>query len=210
MALSVSTLAQYPRFSLGLDLGIERNFRKDQRYFTLHNTMHGDFHIMKKEGLRFSFGYGSKGKFRNGLTAVAAGSSTNPQQLTYTNNATMRLRQLTVAWKHYFKGEPSLEEGWNLYGTAGFGLLMGEVTNVYSRAIDTTQYLVPVKEGNARFKRLGLDLSLGWEKHLSADFYFFSEARLLVPSPGYPSEYLLVNDNAPFAAVFCGGLRILF
>ena len=203
-------MAQYPRFSLGLDLGIERNFRKEQRYFTLHNTMHGDFHITKKDGVRFSFGYGSKGNFKNKLLAEAAVSSTTPQQLTYTNKATMRLRQITIGWKHYLKGEPVLEEGWSLYGTAGFRLLMGEVTNVFSTTIDTSQYLVPVKEGKANFKRLGLDLSLGWEKHLSADFYFFTEARFLVPSPGYPSEYLLVNDNAPFAGIFCGGLRILF
>lgn len=202
--------AQYPSFSISTDLGLMRNFPKGQRFLAFHNTIRTDFHLAMKDGIQVSFGYSTAGKYNNAVTATAPDPGTVPQTLDYTNNAKMRIRQLTVSWKHYLKGHPQAETGWNLYGCAGFGLLMGWVDNTASRNIDTVQYRLPVKSGNANFKRVTLDLALGWEKSLGADFYFYSEARVSVPSPGYPSPYLLVNDHAPFTAVVCGGLRILF
>ena len=163
-----------------------------------------------KDGIQVSLGYSTAGKFNNAVTAIASDPGTVPQQLDYTNKGKMRIRLLTVSWKHYLKGHPQAETGWNLYNRAGFGLLMGWVDNVPSRIIDTTQYHLPIKTGNANFKRLTFDLALGWEKPLGADFHFYTEARVSVPSPGYPSPFLLVNDQAPFTAVVCGGLRILF
>lgn len=195
---------------MATDLGLIRNFPKGQRYLAIHNTMHADFHLAMKDGIQVSFGYSAAGKYKNNLTAAALDPATSPQEIQYVNNGKMRTRLLSVGWKHYLKGHPQAEKGWNLYSRAGFGLLMGWVENTTSRSIDTAQYQLPVKSGNANFKRLTFDLALGWEKSLGADFYFYTESRVSVPSPGYPSPFLLVNDHAPFTAVVCGGLRILF
>lgn len=163
-----------------------------------------------KDGIQVSLGYSTAGKFNNSVAATAVDPGTVPQQLGYTNKGNMQIRQLTVSWKHYLKGHPQTETGWNLYSRAGFGLLMGRVDNEPSLSIDTAQYRLPVKTGNANFKRLTLDLAVGWEKPLGGDFHLYTEARVSVPSPGYPSPYLLTNDQAPFTSVICGGLRILF
>lgn len=122
----------------------------------------------------------------------------------------MRFRQLSVGWKRYLKGAPDAGTGWNLYGYAGFGLLLGRIDNLHSQVIDTVTYLLPVQEGMGHFKRLTFDLAIGWEKPVGGDFYFYTEARAFIPSSDYPSRYLLVNKNAPFAGMLGAGLRILF
>ena len=205
-----STFAQYPTFSISTDIGATRNWPKGQRFIALNNSICTDFHFTKKESLQVIFSYSTAGKYSNTLRAKAIDPGTLPQQLQYINNGKMRTRLLSINWKHYLKGNPQAEKGWNLYGKAGFGLLMGSVDNSHNRIIDTALYQAPVLSGIAKFKRMTLDLALGWEKPLGADFYFYTEARVSVPSPGYPSPFLLVNDNAPFMTLLCGGLRILF
>ncbi len=208
--LGKSALSQYPSFSIATDLGLIHNFPKGQRFIAMNHTVITDFHLSEKEGLQVSFGYCTAGKYGNLVDATALDLSTVPQQIQYSNRGKMRIRLLSVGWKHYLKGNPTTEKGWNLYSKAGFGLLMGWVDNAHNRVIDTALYHVPVRTGNANFKRLTLDLALGWEKCLGADFYFYTEGRVSVPSSDYPSKFLLVNDNAPFTALICGGLRILF
>lgn len=210
MAISVSALAQYPRFSIATDLGLVRNFGKQQQFTALNNTMHGDFHLSAGNGIRISFGYCSNGKFDNTVTALAKSSSISPQQQVYSNRGNMRFRQLTLGWKHYFIGEPISEKGWNLYGEAGFGLMMGRITNTPGRTIDTSRYTLPLQSGKANFKRLSYDLSIGWEKPVGADFFLYVEGRVYIPNTAYPSEYILVNEHAPLAGILCGGVRILF
>lgn len=202
--------AQYPSFSVATDLGVIRNFPKGQRFTALNNTIHADFHLAKTDGIQVSFGYSSAGKYNNTAIATALDPATIPQEQEYSNRGKMRIRLLSAGWKHYLKGHPQAETGWNLYSRAGFGLLMGWVENVQFRTIDTALYHLPVVRGTANFKRLTFDLALGWEKPVGADFYFYTEGRVSVPSGGYPSKFLLVNDNAPFTATICGGLRILF
>jgi len=205
-----STFAQYPSLSVSTDMGLIRNWPEGQRFIALNSSINTDFHLTKKEGIQVIFSYSTAGKYSNTLRAKAIDPGTLPQQMQYSNRGKMRIRLLSVNWKHYLKGDPQAEKGWNLYSKAGFGLLMGWVDNAHNRIIDTALYQVPVLSGNANFKRMTLDLALGWEKPLGADFYFYTEARVAVPSPGYPSPFLLVNDNAPFTTLLCGGLRILF
>ena len=204
--LGKSTLAQYPSFSIGTDLGAIRNWPKGQQFTGLNHSVQLDFHLAEKDGIQVNFSYCSFGKYNNVLRAKATDAVTLPQQIQYTNAGKLRFRLLSVGWKHYLHGNPQLETGWSLYGKAGFGLLMGRVENSHNRTIDTALYQIPVREGTANFKRMTLDLALGWEKPLGADFYFYTEARVTVPSPGYPSPFLLVNDNAPFTTLLCGGL----
>jgi len=211
--LTVSTSIIYPqnlRFSLATDLGLQRNFQKEQQYWAIGHAVNANFHLTSKEGILVSFSYFSNGKFYNAVTATAKDVSTIPPLINYTNNAKMRFRLLSIGYKKYIIGNCETEKGWNLYGAAGFGLLMGRVINTHSVAIDTSIYHVPVRSGEANFKRLTIDLGLGWEKPLGGDFYFYTEARTFIPASDYPSKYIFVNKNAPFTGSLHAGLRIIF
>jgi len=124
----------------------------------------------------------------------------------------MKLHQFSVGWKHYLVGNFEAEIKWNLYAITGFGLLFGTSTNTYSTVIDTSLYYAPVQpaDGSGHFKRLTLDLGLGWEIPLSAAAFVYSEGKIWIPTTDYPSKFLLVNDKAPLVAVVGVGLRILF
>src|SRR4030095_2551272 len=122
----------------------------------------------------------------------------------------MRFKHLSLGWKHYFIGGSDIDEKWSLYGYTGFGLLLGRVINSHSVSIDTNSYFVPVRSGKANFKRLTLDMGLGWEVPLGGDIFFYNEARLWIPTTDYPSKYIFVNKNAPFVASLNFGIRILF
>ncbi len=205
-----SALAQYPSISIGTDLGLMHNFREEQHFSTIGNRVNANFHLGRRDGITTTFTMSGNGNYRNSLVATAKDLSTSPQQRPYTNSGKMRFRQLSVGWKRYIKGAPDTGTGWNLYGYAGFGLLLGRIDNLHSQVIDTVTYILPVQAGMAHFKRLTFDLAIGWEKPVGGDFYFYTEARVFIPSSDYPSRYLFVNKNAPFAGMLGAGLRILF
>jgi hypothetical protein len=202
--------SQFPQFSLATDLGFQRSFKKEQRYWAIGQTVNGIFHLAPKDGIYVWFAYYSNGKFKNNLSATAKSPLTLPQQLDYVNSSSMRVKHFSVGWRKYLKGTFDAEKSWNLYGYAGLGLLMGRVENTHSITTDTVTYSVPVISGIGNFKRLTLDLGLGWEIPLSGGFSFYMEARTWVPTTDYPSKYIFVNDNAPVVGMLNAGLRILF
>jgi hypothetical protein len=211
LAFSYSTgFSQQAAFSIATDLGLQRSIKKEQQYWAVGQTVHVHFHFTPKEGAYVWISYYSEGKFHNDLSATAKQPATNPQQINYVNNAAMRFKHLSVGWKHYFIGSSDIEKGWSLYGYTGFGLMLGRVINTYSVSIDTTLYNVQVRSGKANFKRLTLDLGLGWETPLGGDVYFYTEGRAWIPTTDYPSKYIFVNKNAPFVASLNFGVRILF
>ena len=173
-------------------------------------TVHAHFHLTPKEGIYVWFAYYSNGKFSNNITATAKLPLSTPQQINYVNRANMRLKNFSVGWKKYLKGSAVSESGWSLYAYAGFGLLLGRVENSHSVAIDTAEYNVPVISGRANVKRLTIDPGLGFEKYLGGDLYVYAEGRLWVPTDGYPSRYIYINDRAPWTGMFGLGLRVLF
>ena len=122
----------------------------------------------------------------------------------------MGFRSFSVGWKRYIKGDYLIESDWNIYIYGGFGLMFGRVENRHSTIIDTSQYFVPVRSGNAKFKRLTFDTGLGTEIPLGADIFLYFEGRLWIPTSDYPSKYVFINDNAPLVGMFNGGVRILF
>ncbi len=201
--------AQYPKFSLATDLGLQRSFKKEQQFWSFGHTVQGQFHVDRKDAAYLWISYYMQGKFNNQLTANAKSANTTPQQVNYTNNAAMSFKQFSVGWKKYFKGSFDNDK-WNLYGYAGFGLVFGNVTNIHSVPIDTGLYKVPVRSGSARFKRLTADLGLGYELHLGAAIYFYNEARVWIPTSDYPSKYIFVNSHAPLVGMFNAGIRVLF
>lgn len=201
---------QYPQFSIATDLGVQRSFKKEQRYWALGQTVDVIFHLTPKNSVYVWFAYYSNGKFNNNVVATAKLPVAAPQQIPYTNSAKMRLKHFSVGWRRYLKGDPLAESNWNLYGYAGLGLLAGRIINTHSVSIDTANYNVPVLSGTGNFKRLTLDLGLGWELPLNASFSLYAEGRVWVPTTDYPSNYLFVNNSAPLVGMANVGLRILF
>lgn len=209
-SISVAALSQQTRFSIATDLSIQHNFKKEQRFTVIGHTVQAQVHFTPKDGIYVWFVYYSNGKFKNNLTASAKSPVTTPQSISYVNDANMRLKQFSVGWKKYLKGTSQSEKSWNLYAYAGFGLLLGRVENNHSVSIDTADYNVPVIRGRANFKRLTIDPGIGAEKYLGGDLYIYSEARVWIPTDGYPSRYIHINDRAPWAGMLSVGLRIIF
>ena len=202
--------SQKAQFSLATDVSLFRSFKKDQRYWALGQTVAAHFNFTPADGFYAWFAYASNGKFSKQLDATAKLITTIPQQVNYTNYAKLRFNHISMGWKHYLKGAYNIENSWNLYGYAGFGLLFGVVGNTHSIAIDSVDYDMPVWQGKAKFKRLTIDLGLGYEIPVGGDIYFYMEGRALVPTTDYPSHYLFVNENAPLVGSVNAGLRLLF
>lgn len=198
------------QFSIATDLGVQRSIKKEQRFWSLGHTVHAIFNLTPKEGVYVWFAYYTNGNFKNNLTATAKSVLTIPQEIDYVSRSQLRFKHFSIGYRRYLVGACDIEKGWNLYATAGLGLLPGRITNVHSVAIDTALYNLPVLSGVANFKRLTADLGLGYEKPLGADFFLYAEGRVWIPASDYPSKYLFVNDKAPLTAMFNIGLRILF
>jgi len=199
-----------PFFSIASDAGLQRDFKKDQRYWAIGHTNQAIFHLTQKGGIYVWFAYYSSGKFKNKVTANAKDILTSPQQINYVNSSRMILKQFSVGWRKYLKGSPDAESGWNLYGYAGFGVTFGGVKNTHTPSVDTSLYNVPVRAGSANFKRLTVDLGLGCEFPLGGDYYIYTEGRVWLPTTDYPSKYIFVNNNAPLVGMLDVGIRILF
>jgi hypothetical protein len=205
-----SLLAQQTRFSLSTDVNVLRSLRKQQRFWALGQTVTGNFHFTPKDQAYAWLVYYSKGIFHNQLKATAKQPTTAPQQISFSNKARMSIRHVSLGWKHYLKGAFNAEDKWNLYASAGWGLMIGRIENFYSVNIDTSKYDVQVLEGSAHFKRLTADFSLGYEKPVGADVFLYMEGRALVPITDYPSRFIYIYDNAPFIGSLNLGIRVLF
>ena len=216
LLLIVSFLSQIlfaqTRISFATDASLQKNFKKDQRFLAIGQDLIFNWHFTPRNGAYASLSYYSNGKFKNTLSATAKFLNTSPQQIFFINNAQVNLRQISLGWKYYLVGSSDAEAGWNLYGVAGFGLIFGRASNSYSTTIDTSLYNTPQQpvNGSGHFKRLTLDLGLGWEIPLGADIYLYSEGRVWIPTTDYPSKYLFINNNAPLAGMVAVGLRVLF
>lgn len=206
----ITSFSQEIRLSIATEIGIQRNFKKEQLYWAGGHTTHALFHFTPKDGIYLLFGYFSNGKFKNNVTATAKSVIISPRQINFINSAKMRLKEFSLGWRKYLKGTADAEKGWNLYGSAGFGLLLGRVENIHSVAIDTAAYDIPVRSGTGTFKRLTVDLGLGWEMPIAGDFFVYTEGRVWIPTTDYPSKYIFVNNNAPIVATLGVGLRIIF
>lgn len=203
-------MAQPTQFSMATDVTVVRSFKKDQKFWCIGQTVAGHFHFTKRDGLYLFFTYAGKGKFSNRLSAAAKDSTVLPQVINYTNKANLSYRHISVGWRRYLKGAFNAEEGWNLYGYGGFGLMFGRVQNLHSVGIDTSKFELPVLSGEGKFKRLTFDLGLGFEVYAGGNVYFYAEARTLIATTSYPSRYLFVNNDAPLTGSINLGARILF
>lgn len=206
----VPAFSQKAQFSLATDVSVLRSFKKEQRYWTIGQTVAGHFNFTPKNGMYVWLAYYSNGKFSNHPSATAKSIFTLPQQIDYTNDAQMRIKHISVGWKHYLKGAYNIEDSWSLYGYAGFGLLLGSIENQHSVSIDSAEYYIPVLKGKGNFKRLTIDPGLGFEIPVGGDIYFYMEGRAFLPTTDYPSNYLFINKKTPLTGSVNTGLRILF
>jgi hypothetical protein len=198
------------KFSFAADLGIAHNFAQQQQYITAEQNLAVHFHFTPVNGAYTWFELHGNGKFNNDLTATAKSPATTPQEIAYNSHSSLSFRHFSLGWKRYIKGTSDAERGWNLYSLSGLGLLMGQVSNTSSIAIDTTAYNLPVRAGDAKFKRLTLDLGLGTEFPLGGDLYIYVEGKTLIPITDNPSSYMLpATKYAPLTASLHLGLRML-
>ena len=200
------------KFSIATDLSVLHNFGRQQPFTVAGQTIHTEWHAEEKNTFYAWFTYHRNGSYSKSLTATAKVITTQPQTISFSNNAEMRLRQLSLGIKKYLVGSYKKTERFNLYGAAGFGLIMGKASNNFSVPVDTLRYTVQnnVISGSGNFKRLSFDLTAGWEMPVAYEIFVFSEMRIHIPTTDYPNNYLLKNTGAPFLGSINFGMRILF
>jgi hypothetical protein len=200
------------KFSLATDLSILRNFDGRQKFTVAGQTVVPQWHFDKNTSLYAWFSYHGNGKYKSTLTATAKSTATQPQSFSFTNNSEMRLRQLSLGIKKYFKGSYDNLENISIYAGGGFGLIIGTATNSFSSIVDTSLYTTQnnVVNGSGDFKRLTLDLLAGVDFPISYEVFFYSELRMYLPTTNYPNNYLLKNSNAPLLGGINLGIRVLF
>lgn len=200
------------KVSVGSDVSLMRNFSKGQTFAVMGQTVQANFHFTKKESAYAWISYHTQGQFTNAFIALARAPFTNPSAISYQVTGKWRSRQISLGWKHFFKGSFDDEEQWHIYGLAGFGLYFPRVENTYDQPIDTVIYNFSnsPRAGVGEFKRLTLDFGLGAEFPLSGNFFVYGDARVWVPASDYASPYLHYNRKVPLPLLINAGLRVLF
>ena len=198
-------------FSVTTDASLLRNFTKGQQFTTIGQSVTANFHITSRATVYAGISYYVNGRYKNNLTAVEKDTAGGATAIGYTATSRLGYRQFSVGAKYFFRGAFDNEEGLNLYGTAGFGLLSGNVENVFDKVIDTALYSFPQRavSGTGRFRRLTFDLALGADIPVAAGFFVYGELRTWLPASDYPSP-LLYNNRTPQVLLLNAGVRILF
>lgn len=211
LAIIISNvIAAQVKFSISTDVSLLRNFSPQQKFSAIGQTVQTTFHFTQKENLYAWINYYTEGKFKNNFTASAKSVFTTPQQLNYTATGRLTYRQISIGWKHYFKGSYNADNDVNIYGLAGFGFLFAKISNSHSTTIDSRLYNVPTSEGAGSFKRLSFDIGLGAELPLGGNFYAYADGRTWLPASSNASPYLHNQRNVPLPFMLCAGLRLLF
>lgn len=200
------------KFSLATDFSLLHNFDGKQKFTVVGQSVIPQWHIDKKTTTYAWFTYHANGKYKSTLVATAKSGVPFPQSFSFTNNSEMRLRQFSVGIKKYLIGSFDKLENFSLYGSAGFGLIIGTASNNFSTPVDTASYTVQnnVVNGSGDFKRLTLDITAGIDFPVSYEIFIYSEIRMHIPTTNYPNSYLLKNSNAPFVGGINLGIRVLF
>jgi hypothetical protein len=206
--LGVPVCAQ---FSVNTNVSLTRNFNRQNTYFALGHDVRMEYHFGEKLSGMVSFGYFSNGKYSNRVSAPAILPATSPASITYGVNTKLSMQHLTMGARYFFKGNYKTEQGYNLYGYAGYGILFLQATNTFDSPVDTGRYkaLAPY-EGSGKINRLTLDLALGVDFAVGPDVFLYGESRAIIPMTDYPSNYVRFNKGYPFPLSLNLGIRVLF
>lgn len=212
LILNLTIAFSQVQFSLATDASVLYNFSNQQRFLVFGQTVQANFHFTKKQSAYAWVSYYSPGHFKNTFIASAKSPLTNPSSINYTVEGRWRYRQISLGWKHYFKGSYDEENKWNLFGLAGFGLLFSNAENTLQNPVDTSKYIMQSMPaiGSYQFKRLTLDLGIGIEYPIGSTIYLYGDIRTWVPASSYPSEAFHNKRNVPLPLMANGGLRVLF
>lgn len=210
LAILLPNLLGAQNISFCTDLTVQHNFKQEQRYTSIGQTIQVNIMLTPREGIYSWFSYYANGNFHNDVVASAKSATTVPAQIAYRNSSKMRLKQFSIGYKKYLLGSSENEKSLNLYGYIGLGLELGRVINSHSVIIDSSLYTIPVLSGQANFKRLTLDPGIGVDHHIGGDLYVYTEVRAWIPTSDYPSRYIYKNEQAPWVGMACLGIRILF
>ena len=198
------------RFGFATDLSVMRNFSPDQEFWCVGQTVHFNFHFNQKQTAYAWLNYYTPAKFKNEFTATAKSPNTVPSVISFSASAKWNIGQVSIGWRHYFKGGFDAENGYNLYGIAGFGLMITRVENILVPAIDTNFYTSPTVAGSDKFYRLTLDLGAGVEFPVGGSFFLYGDLRTWLPTSDYLSPLLHSNKNVPLPCIVSAGMRLLF
>lgn len=198
------------RLSVAPDISLMRNFSPNQKFWSLGETIQFNFHFNAKQSAYAWITYYTPGKFKNNFKATAKSLATVPASIPFKASAKWRSNEVSLGWKHYFKGSFDTETGYNIYGIAGFGLMFTKVENVFAPAIDTSLYTTSTLPGKSQIDRLTIDLGAGMEFPLGGDFFLYGDVRTWIPTTHYPSPFLHNDINVPLPFMLSGGVRILF
>ena len=207
---NTEAFTQRTEISMTTDLGVMRSFKEGQKFWSFGHTIQAQFHVSRKDAIYVWLSYYLDGDFENNLTATAKSPTTTPQDIAYTNEAEMGLKQFSVGYKRYLKGDYANSNSNNVYGYAGLGILFGISRNEITTSLDTSLYFLRVEVGEEPFKRLTLDLGLGIEFPVGNSMFIYGEGRAWLPTTDFPSKYLYVNRDAPIMGMINVGLRVLF
>jgi len=192
------------------DISLLHNGSRNARFTTVGQTIGAQFHLTQKTGAYVHVSYYVNGSFRNNSVATPKDTAGAAIGLPFSSRSKLGYRGLSVGYKQFLRGSYDNERSWNIYATAGFGLLSGSIENIFDRVIDSSIYVVPgVTAGSGRFTRLTFDVALGAEKAMAAGFFLYGEVRTWLRASSYPSPYL-PNNNVPSVLLLNGGVRILF
>lgn len=207
LILNLSLSAQV-EFSLASGISGLRNFSPQQGFSAIGQTVRMNFHFSPKQSAYASLDHYTEGKFNNNFSATAKLPTTSPQQINYIATGRLRYREISLGWKHYFKGAFNEAKNLSFYGTAGFGFLFAKVRNNFQ--VDSNLYAVTPTQGENKIRKLTLDLGGGAEYPLGGNFFLFADGRLWLPASSHTSPYLSNQKNLPLAFMLSAGLRVLF
>ncbi|MGZ3851985.1 MAG: hypothetical protein ACXVBX_04285 [Flavisolibacter sp.] len=210
LLLNSVVLEAQMRFSFATDLSFMRNFSPHQQFWAVGETVQSNMHFTPRQSAYAWISYYTPAKYSNDFTASAKSPTTLPATIPFSASAQWKTGQVSLGWKHYFKGSYDAESGYNIYSIAGFGLMFTKVNNVFSTPVDTSLYNSPTIAGTGKFYRLTVDLGLGAEYPISGNFYLYGDLRTWIPTSDYPSPYLHSNKDVPLPFFICVGLRIPF
>ena len=171
---------------------------------TLVVNIRGNYILDDKSSIAVSYNYHLP--MTQSLSAYANSNTSliTPSQISVSRDRKVSINNICLNYHRYFVGET--EESFGIYGLAGAGLTMANVSSTYG-AYDTRYSLQ--KEADATYTGWIIDLGLGTNIQLMDKMNFFAEAKIgFAANNSYNSQSGTSGDNPiPFHYSVAAGVR---